>query len=152
MDGIDSNNTGVFIMAATNHPWDIDTALRRPGRFDRLVLVLPPDMPARKTILMSVMKDRPMDNIEFDWLAERTEDFSGADLGYLCETATEQADGESLDTGHVRPIRMADFKQALKEVKPTTRAWFDVAKNYATFANDGGIFDDLLDYLKRRNF
>jgi len=152
MDGVDGNNTGVFIMAATNHPWDIDTALRRPGRFDRMVLVLPPDVVARKTILTSVMKDKPAEDLDFDWLATHTEEFSGADLTYLCEAATEFAMEESLDTGHVRPIRPVDFKQALKDVKPTTRTWFEVAKNYATFANDGGIFDDLLEYLKHHGF
>lgn len=152
MDGVDSNNTGVYIMGATNHPWDVDTALRRPGRFDRLVLVLPPDAPARKTILTSVMKDRPAENIDYNWLAQNTDEFSGADLTYLCEAATEFAMEESLVTGHVRPIGMADFNSALKEVKPSTRTWFDVSKNYATFANDGGIFDDLLTYLKTRKF
>ena len=44
MDGVGSNNDGVFILAATNHPWDVDNALLRPGRFDRIVLVTAPDL------------------------------------------------------------------------------------------------------------
>ena len=47
LDGVDSNNDGVFVLAATNAPWDVDPALRRPGRFDRMCLVLPPDATAR---------------------------------------------------------------------------------------------------------
>jgi hypothetical protein len=43
---------------------------------------------------------------------------------------------------------MNDFKKALKEIKPSTRAWFEVARNYAMFANDGGAYDELLDYLR----
>lgn len=57
---------------------------------------------------------------------------------------------ESLETGSVRSISQADFKRALREVKPSTRSWFEIAKNYALFANDGGTYDDLLEYLKER--
>ena len=48
LDDVASDNTGVFLLAATNHPWDVDSALRRPGRFDRTLLVLPPDGPAAR--------------------------------------------------------------------------------------------------------
>ena len=51
LDDVSGNNEGVFVLGATNHPWDVDTALRRPGRFDRTLLVLPPDQPAREAIL-----------------------------------------------------------------------------------------------------
>ena len=53
LDGVDSDNEGVYVLAATNRPWDLDTALRRPGRFDRSVLVLPPDEEARYAIFWS---------------------------------------------------------------------------------------------------
>src|SRR5687768_17072078 len=59
LDGVDGNNDGVFVLAATNAPWDIDAALRRPGRLDRTVLVLPPDAPARAAILEYHLRDRP---------------------------------------------------------------------------------------------
>ncbi|HXI95518.1 MAG TPA: tetratricopeptide repeat protein, partial [Candidatus Acidoferrum sp.] len=49
MDGFAGGNEGVFVLGATNHPWDVDTALLRPGRFDRTALVLPPDKPARES-------------------------------------------------------------------------------------------------------
>ena len=51
LDGADVDNDGVFVLGATNHPWDVDSALLRPGRFDRTLLVLPPDLDAREAIL-----------------------------------------------------------------------------------------------------
>ncbi len=148
MDSVNADNEGVFILAATNHPWDVDTALRRPGRLDRTLLVLPPDANARKAILQLQSRQRPIDDIDFKWLAEKTAEFSGADLVHLFESAVELAMEDSLASGRVRPVGMNDFKKALKEIKPSTRAWFEIARNYAMFANDGGTYDELLDYLR----
>ena len=148
MDGFAGGNEGVFVLGATNHPWDVDTALLRPGRFDRVALVLPPDKPARETILEKAIKDHPTESIDARWLAEHTDQFSGADLVHLCETATEQALEESLMTGRIRKITMADFRAALREVRPSTRAWFDTARNFVLFANEGGTYDDLLAYMR----
>ena len=150
MDGFAGGNEGVFVLGATNHPWDVDSALLRPGRFDRVALVLPPDRPAREAILHGNLEERPVVDIDVQWLAQHTEQFSGADLVHLCETATEQAMEESLMTGRVRNIGMADFRAALKEVKPSTRAWFETARNYAMFANEGGAYDDLLVYMRQQ--
>jgi AAA+ superfamily predicted ATPase len=149
MDGFAGGNEGVFVLGATNHPWDVDSALLRPGRFDRVALVLPPDRPAREAIIAHSIKERPVEGIDVAWLAQHTERFSGADLVHLCETATEQAMEESLMTGRVRNIGMADFRAALKEVKPSTGAWFETARNYALFANEGGAYDDLLTYMRQ---
>ena len=63
LDGVSSSNDGVFILAATNHPWDVDSALRRPGRLDRTLLVLPPDREARESILRYHVRDRPVANV-----------------------------------------------------------------------------------------
>jgi AAA+ superfamily predicted ATPase len=148
MDSVNADNEGIFILAATNHPWDVDTALRRPGRLDRTLLVLPPDGAARMAILQLQTRQRPIDKIDFKWLAEKSAEFSGADLVHLFESAVELAMEDSLTSGRIRPIGMNDFKKALKEIKPSTRAWFEVARNYAMFANDGGTYDELLDYLR----
>lgn len=152
MDGMANNNEGVFVLAASNHPWDVDVALRRPGRLDRTLLVLPPDRPARLDILKSNVKDRPLENVDIDWLAAKTEDYSGADLVHLCESAAELAMEDSLRSGQPRPIEMNDFKRALKEIRPSIRPWFDTARNYAQFANEGGVYDDLLTYLRVRRW
>jgi SpoVK/Ycf46/Vps4 family AAA+-type ATPase len=150
MDGVNAKNEGVFVLAATNHPWDVDTALRRPGRLDRTLLVLPPDLQARVGLLEMSLRDRPVQNIDVNSLAKTTEDFSGADLAHLADSASELAMEDSMTTGRVRSITMNDFKTALKNVRPSTRAWFETAKNYAMFANEAGQYDDLLEYLKAK--
>lgn len=151
MDSTGSDNRNVFILSATNHPWDVDTALRRPGRFDRVVLVLPPDCQARETILAYQLKDRPTKNLNLGEIAAQLEHFSGADISHLCETAVEYALEDSLTTGNARPVTMADFKQALKEVRASTMPWFETARNYAMFANEGGLYDELLEYIRHNN-
>ena len=148
MDSVDADNEGVFVLAATNHPWDVDSALRRPGRFDRMILVLPPDEPARRAILAMYLADRPAERIDFERLAKKTDGFSGADIKHLCDSAAELAMEESIASGTARPIVMKDFEAALRDIRPSTRAWFDTARNYAQFANEGGAWDDLLAYMR----
>ncbi len=148
LDNVSQSNEGVFVLAATNHPWDVDVALRRPGRLDRTVLVTPPDRQARAKILDIHLRDRPTRGLDLAWLARRTEGYSGADLAHLCESAAEHVLAEALDTGDARPIKHGDFKRALKEVRRSTDAWFQGARNYALYANEGGVFDDLLAYLR----
>ncbi len=147
LDGFQSANEGVFVLAATNHPWDIDSALVRPGRFDRLALVVPPDEAARSAILKRNLVGRPV-AIDADWLAKQTEGFSGADLHFLVESAIESAIEESLTTGRVRSVVQRDFQEALGEVRPSTRAWFGTARNFVLFANEGGLYDELMLYMK----
>jgi SpoVK/Ycf46/Vps4 family AAA+-type ATPase len=148
LDSAGTDNRGVFVLAATNHPWDVDTALRRPGRFDRMMLVLPPDDVAREAILNYHLKSRPVGSVDLRGVASKTRGYSGADLAHLCESAAETALEESLARGVARPIEANDFRRALSEVKSSTRAWFDAARNYAMFANEGGMYDDLLAYMR----
>jgi AAA+ superfamily predicted ATPase len=148
LDSADAENDGVFVLGATNSPWDVDPALRRPGRFDRTVLVLPPDAPARTEILGYHLRERPIAGIDLAAVVARTDGFSGADLAHLCETAAERALLDSVRSGEVRMIDMSDFEAALAEVKPSTGPWFDAARSVALFANEGGAYDDLADYFK----
>jgi AAA+ superfamily predicted ATPase len=150
MDGLNNNNDGVFVLGATNHPWDVDVALRRPGRFDRMLLVLPPDEPAREAILRYHLRDRPIVNVDASKLARKTDGFSGADLAHVCETASERALLDSARTGNVRMIEMADLEAAVREVRPSIGPWLDTARNVAQFANEDGSYDDLLAYLRKR--
>lgn len=148
MDGVGSNNDGVFILAATNHPWDIDNALLRPGRFDRIVLVTAPDPEARAAILKFSFKDRPIAGIDLDEAVAATHGFSGADLTHLVATAAELAMSDSITSGELRPIEMRDVRQALEEVKPSTGPWLQSARNVVDFANADGRYDDLKHYLE----
>jgi SpoVK/Ycf46/Vps4 family AAA+-type ATPase len=148
MDGLGADNSGVFILAATNHPWDVDAALRRPGRFDRMAIVLPPDQPSRLALLEKQMIGKPAEKLDLAAIAAKTESFSGADLVHLCDSAVERALEDALKTGVTRALTMADFQAALKEVKPSTQTWFEAARNHALFANESGLYDDLLAYMK----
>ncbi|WP_433293340.1 AAA family ATPase [Actinoplanes sp. CA-030573] len=150
LDGVDGNNDGVFVLAATNAPWDIDSALRRPGRLDRTLLVLPPDKAARAAILEYHLRDRPVAGIDLGKVADATEHYSGADLAHVCETAAEFAMRDSIATGEIRMISQADMLAAVREVRPSTDAWFATARNVAMFANESGEYDDLAAYLKKR--
>jgi SpoVK/Ycf46/Vps4 family AAA+-type ATPase len=145
LDGMEGTNDGVFILAATNAPWDVDAALRRPGRLDRVALVLPPDAPARGAIVEYHLRHRPIANVDLKRIVEATEHFSGADLAHLCETAAEHAMADSIASGSVRMI-----EQRLREVRPSTAPWFATARNVALFANEGGTYDELAAYLKKR--
>jgi SpoVK/Ycf46/Vps4 family AAA+-type ATPase len=148
MDSIGNNNDGVFILGATNHLWDVDTALRRPGRFDRVIFVAPPDREARQAILAFHMRGRTAEGIDLASVSAMTDGYSGADLAHVSETAAEFAMEDSMRSGKVRPIQIQDFHAALQDVKPSTRPWLETARDYALFANEGGAYDDLLAYLR----
>ena len=150
LDGAGTDNDGVFVLAATNHPWDVDPALLRPGRFDRMLLVLPPDPPAREAILRLHLRGKPADALDLRTLVRATDGLSGADLALVCDHATERAMEASLDAGVVRPIRQADLDDAVRNVRPSVEPWLDTARNFAIYGNEGGAYDELLAYLKRR--
>ena len=150
LDDVASDNTGVFLLAATNHPWDVDSALRRPGRFDRTLLVLPPDPAAREGVFRYHLRERPVAGIDLSKLSRLTDGYSGADIAHVCETAAERALLDSVTRGEPRLIGQADLEAAVSEVRPSLGTWFDTARNVALFANEGGAYDDLVAYLRKR--
>jgi SpoVK/Ycf46/Vps4 family AAA+-type ATPase len=150
LDDVASDNTGVFLLAATNHPWDVDSALRRPGRFDRTLLVLPPDGPAREGVFRYHLRGRPVAGIDLARLSRLTDGYSGADIAHICETAAERALLDSVRQGEPRLIGQADLEAAVGEVRPSLGTWFETARNVALFANEGGAYDDLVAYLRKR--
>lgn len=150
MDGFAQDNKGVLILGATNVPWAVDPAFRRPGRFDRVLFVAPPDRQARESILSLLLAERPVTlDIDLGWLARETSGYSGADLRNIVETSIEEAIEHSLATSQEVPVNMAHLKQALAQVKPTTLEWLTTARNYARYANEGGHYDDVLNFLDR---
>jgi transitional endoplasmic reticulum ATPase len=148
MDGVKSSNDGVLILAATNAPWHLDSAFRRPGRFDRVLFVPPPDAVARASILRLQCKGKPAEEIDFDHLGKKVENFSGADLKAVVDVAIERKLQEALKTGVPKPLTTKDLAAAAGTLKPTTKEWFATARNYALYSNQGGIYDDILQFLK----
>jgi SpoVK/Ycf46/Vps4 family AAA+-type ATPase len=149
MEGVDTNTDQVLIMAATNMPWDVDNALKRPGRFDRMVFVSPPDEEARDLIFQLKLKGRYMEQVDTRRLAKKTEFFSGADVENVCERAAERVLMEILETGVERPIGMGDLEGAIGELQPSTLEWFRTVKNYVKYANQSGLYDDVEKYISK---
>ncbi|MBN2473803.1 MAG: AAA family ATPase [Pirellulales bacterium] len=147
MDGLEGANEGVLILAATNAPWHVDPAFRRPGRFDRVLFVPPPDASARAAILRIHCAGKPIESLDFDRLGKKAEGFSGADLRAIVDVAVEGKLREAMKLGVPKPLSTKDLLAAAKMLKPTTREWFSTARNYALYSNQGGIYDDVLRYM-----
>lgn len=148
MDGVASSNEGVLILAATNAPWHVDPAFRRPGRFDRVLFVPPPDEAARASILRLHCQGKPQENLDFAAIARRCDQFSGADMKAVVDASIEAKLREAMKTGRPVPLQTKDLLAAAKGLKPTTKEWFTSARNYALYSNQGGVYDDVLKYLK----
>lgn len=150
MDGVSASNEGVLILAATNAPWHLDSAFRRPGRFDRILFVPPPDLPARKEVLQILCAGKPVEVIDYAEVAKKCEGFSGADLRAVVELAIEAKLQQAMREGIPKPLSTKDFLKSAGQVKPSTREWFATAKNYALYSNQGGTYDEILQYLKMK--
>lgn len=148
MDGVDADNEGVLILGATNAPWHIDSAFRRPGRFDQVIFVPPPDTAARGEILRILIAGKPTQDVDCDQVASKAAEFSGADLKAVVDRAVEVKLQEAIRSGRPTPLTTKDLIGAVKTVKPSTREWFATARNHALYANQGGTYDDILQYLK----
>ncbi len=150
IDATGGENEGVFVLGATNRPWDVDTALRHPGRLDRTLFVSPPDTLAREVLLGLHLQGRPIDPIDLHAVARATSGFSGADLAHLCEIAAQHALMDSAQAGIARNIRQVDVEAAAKEVHPSPAQWLTTARKVALTANEGGSYDELVAYLRSR--
>lgn len=147
LDGMGSDNRGVLVLAATNTPWDLDEALLRPGRFDRTVFVPPPDEAGRRAILDVCFRDRPHEGLDLGWLAKQTARFSGADLKELADRTFDLVIEEALATGQEPPARREHVDAVLADLRPSTVSWLERARTYVEFANTGGRYQEVADYL-----
>lgn len=151
LDAIGSENDGLLVLAATNAPWDVDEAMLRPGRFDRVIFVPPPDEPARADILTVLTRDVPADGLDLKALAAQTAMFSGADLRALIERGVDKVIDEALAGGGEPPLAMRHLTDALAAVKPSTLDWLHRVRSYIEFANQSERYDDVAAYLKSRD-
>jgi SpoVK/Ycf46/Vps4 family AAA+-type ATPase len=113
-----------------------------------VIFVAPPDENARIQILISLLKDKPVEPIDIKKVAAATQDYSGADLNAIIDIASEEKLRESMSKGSIQPITTKDLLNAVKKHKPTTLEWFASARNYALYSNESGLYDDILKYLK----
>jgi len=148
LDGLEELR-GVVVIAATNRPDIIDPALLRPGRFDRLIYIPPPDLKARKQIFEIHTKGRPLDSdVNLDELAARTEGYTGADIAAVCNEAVMLAIREYINEGKVDEktedfskckIKKVHFEKALERVSPISKKqleWYTkISEDFAAAAH-----------------
>jgi len=149
LDGVGKDNQGVLILAATNMPWDVDAAIKRPGRLARQLFVPPPDAEARARMLEIKLTGVPCEELNIALLAQRTDNFSGADIDGLIELAKEQALEDHLLNKNERSLRQTDFDAALSQLQASTLDWLRTARNLVKYAGDDGSYRDVEAYLKK---
>jgi transitional endoplasmic reticulum ATPase len=151
MDGLKGRGQ-VVVIAATNRPDAIDPALRRPGRFDREIVIGVPDMEARREILQIHTRGMPLaKDVDLDWLAEKTLGFTGADIEALCKEAAMKAlrefapklkQFEERIPTHILEkivVKMKHFKDALKHVEPSAMREVLFVKPKVRWRDIGGL-------------
>lgn len=146
LDGVASDNDGVYFLAATNRPWDIDPALRRPGRIDKTVLVLPPDAVARAAILLGELEGKPADDVDAVAVAAASEGFSGADIAQVAKIALQRSLTASMSAGEIVPVTTSALLEAAAGITPSTRSWFDQVAPVLEYGVDDGTFEQLRAY------
>jgi SpoVK/Ycf46/Vps4 family AAA+-type ATPase len=148
LDGVGLDNEGILFLAATNMPWDVDSAMKRPGRFSRLIFVPPPCEKARADILKAQLIGVPCEEIDVDKLVLRLKNFSGADIVGLVDLAKEHALNEMLETGQERQLNVSDFNKVLDRLLPTTEDWLRTARNLVKYSGGDRSYQDVEEYLR----
>jgi transitional endoplasmic reticulum ATPase len=152
LDGINTVNDQLLVLAATNMPWDIDPAMKRFGRFSRMVFVPPPDEEARVEIFRLKLLGAPVETIDYSAFAKQTAHFSGADIEGVVEQAKEYALGDYIERGKERSISAKDLQVACNQIVPSTKEWLQTARNIIKFGGGGEGYREVEQYLKSTKF
>lgn len=151
LDGLASDNSSIMVLGATNVPWFVDTALKRPGRFDKTIFVPPPDCNERAQIFKLFLTGKPIDNVDYQALAKRTMHYSSADIVAVCNSAIDEKIKEALRSGQKDTIKTKDLIKAIDKINPSTTEWLSIAENYVKYSNQGGLYDAVQDYLNKKD-
>lgn len=174
MDGVEARNENVLVLAATNAPWDVDPALRRSGRFSKLIFIPEPDYTSRKQIFQFHARGKPIGRIWWGRLARATMGYSSADIKNISDEAAGIPWKEAFLSGgkRQREIRMSDYLKAIKKKRSTLGPWYESAKKEIGQQEEKTIVDgkehikitdskmgpgekeqfkDLLDLIKKNN-
>ena len=129
LDGFEGPKEKVLILAATNEPWNVDTALKRPGRFSKLLFIPPPDHRARLKILKLLSEKKPISPmVDLKMIAKKTAGYSCADLEQVVEEAADIPLKEAIAGNKSRAIRESDFLEVLKGRSSSIQPWYKHAK------------------------
>ncbi|MDI6799014.1 MAG: AAA family ATPase [Candidatus Aenigmarchaeota archaeon] len=151
MDGI-SSKRNFSILGATNKPWLIDPAIRRPGRFEESILIPPPDFEARKEILRIHMRDLISRNMIAEDvntltenLASKTEGWSGDDLRQLIKDSKKKGFLDYI-RGNRNRLTLKDFERVLEKRKPSVSPWFSEAIRACKRYGENDLLKEILEY------
>ncbi len=121
IDGASKSQATVMIVGATNRPDQLDSAMLRPGRLDKIVYMHLPDPEARRAIFNVSLRKLPIaPDVDYELLARKTDRFSGADIKNITTEAKRLAAKEATAKGVVVPLSMPHFLQVIASVKPST--------------------------------
>src|SRR5690606_22200275 len=152
LDGAVRDNSGVFTIGATNLPWDVDPALRRPGRFDRTLFVPPPDLVARRAILADRLASVPIGtDIDLPRIAPRLRGLSGADVADVVDRAIDEAFTQSVATGRDVVVDQAILERAAASASSSIVDWVETATTAAEASSDTALYEPFLRWLDRRD-
>jgi SpoVK/Ycf46/Vps4 family AAA+-type ATPase len=148
LDGFAADNQEVLILAATNMPWDVDSAMKRPGRFSRQVFVPPPDEAARAHIVQLKLHGVPHEGVDPQAIARATPHFSGADIEGLVEAAKDFVLEDHVTNNVERSITQQDLLRAARDARASTLDWLRTARNLVKYAGADDSYGEVERYLK----
>ncbi len=149
LDGMGGDNEHVLILAATNMPWDVDPAMKRPGRFDRSIFVPPPDAASRAEMFRTKLVDVPIGELDYQSLAKVSEFASGADVDGIIDEAKDRVLADIMDGGEERVLTQQDLLAAAGEIEPSTLDWLRTARNLVKYGGSDRSYKDVEAYLKK---
>ena len=134
-----------MVIGASNRPWEIDNALRRPGRFDTLLFIPHPDQETRCQLMKHHNSNRPIDpSIDLESISAQLEGYSCADIIEVCDEAARVALREYGPSVPPRPINGSDFQSAITQVKSGTLAWYKQSIKQVAAVSDRDLFSDMI--------
>jgi len=142
LDGIEKNPEGLFVIGATNQPWDMDPALKRPGRFGEAIYLPAPNYKERKAALKYNTNKMPLDRfVSFGRLARASMGFSQADIADICDKAALKVAVEAEKTGKNRKINMNDFIAIIKKKGCSLDEWYAMVKKEVISKTETEVVD-----------
>jgi len=141
MDGVEKNPEGIFVIGATNQPWDMDPALKRSGRFGEQIYFPPPNYKARKAAFKYNTRNMPLGRINFGRLARATMGYSQADISEICDKAALIPAVEEDRTGIRRKVLMKDFLKMIKTHSSTLDEWYAMVRKEIISKTETQIVD-----------
>ncbi len=144
MNGLEENPEGIFVIGATNNPWDIDPALNRSGRFGDVVYIPPPTYRDRKKLIEFYTRNKPKGHLNYDRLSRATMGYSPADIERLCDKAAMMPLMHEVEKSTERKLQMGDFLFMLKDKDANSSSldeWYHMVKKDVISKTETQIVD-----------